>query len=80
MKMEKLAWKQYLLALSTVVLILASMSWAADTDPDHTDIGKRIVARVVVVVVSPDIGPEVEDGGVSNGAGVGRCDIECADL
>jgi lipid-binding SYLF domain-containing protein len=57
MKMENLAWKQYLLALSTVVLILASMSWAADTDPDHTDIGKRIVKSAEVlneIMATPD--------------------------
>ena len=57
MKMENLAWKQYLLALSTVVLILANMSWAADTDPDHTDIGKRIVKSAEVlneIMATPD--------------------------
>ncbi len=57
MKMESLAWKQYLLALSTVVLILASMSWAADPDADHTDIGKRIVKSAAVlneIMATPD--------------------------
>ena len=48
MKLENLAWKQYLLALSTVVLILASVSWAGETDPDHTDIGKRIEKSAAV--------------------------------
>ena len=57
MKLENLAWKQYLLALSTVVLILASVSWAGETDPDHTDIGKRIEKSAEVlneIMATPD--------------------------
>jgi lipid-binding SYLF domain-containing protein len=57
MKLKNLVWKQYFLALSTVVLILASVSWAADTDPDQTDIGKRLVKSAAVlneIMATPD--------------------------
>jgi SH3 domain-containing YSC84-like protein 1 len=47
---------KYLLALSTIVLIFASMSWAAD-DKDESDIGKRIEASANVlneIMATPD--------------------------
>src|SRR5450432_4667747 len=47
---------RYLLALSTMVLIFASMSWGAD-DKDQSDIGKRIEASANVlneIMATPD--------------------------
>src|SRR5260370_28615000 len=44
------------------------------------EIGKGIIARIVVVLVSADIRPEIEDRVVPNGARIGRCDIERAYL
>jgi lipid-binding SYLF domain-containing protein len=46
-----------LLVLGSVVLILASMSWAADEDKDQTDINKRIVKSAEVlneIMATPD--------------------------
>lgn len=46
----------YLLALSTMVLVFASMSWGAD-DKDQSDIGKRIEASANVlneIMATPD--------------------------
>jgi hypothetical protein len=43
MRLGKPAATKYLVMLASAVLILASMSWAADdNDKDQTDIGKRI--------------------------------------
>src|ERR1700674_231594 len=46
-----------LLALGSVVLILTSMSWAADDDKDQSDISKRIVNSAEVlneIMATPD--------------------------
>jgi len=46
-----------LLTLATVVLILTSMSWAADNDKDQSDIQKRIVKSAEVlneIMATPD--------------------------
>jgi len=46
-----------LLTLGSVVLILASMSWAADDEKDQSDIGKRIVKSAEVlneIMATPD--------------------------
>src|SRR3984885_8593137 len=48
---------KYLVALTTMVLLLASLTWAADKDKDRSDIDKRIdaSARVVSeVMATPD--------------------------
>src|SRR5260370_30821878 len=42
------------------------------------EIGKRIIARIIVVLISPDIRTEIKDRVVPNSAGIGRCDIERA--
>src|SRR5260370_30303293 len=44
------------------------------------EIGKWIITRIVVVLVSPDIRSEIEDRVVPNGARIRRCDIERAYL
>ncbi len=47
---------KYLLALGTVILFVASTSWAAD-DTDQSDIGKRIEASANVlneIMATPD--------------------------
>jgi SH3 domain-containing YSC84-like protein 1 len=48
---------KYLLTLGTVVLVLACMSWAADSDKDQTDINKRITKSAEVlneIMATPD--------------------------
>jgi SH3 domain-containing YSC84-like protein 1 len=48
---------KYLLTLASVVLILASMTWAADDDKDQSDINKRIVKSAEVlneIMATPD--------------------------
>jgi SH3 domain-containing YSC84-like protein 1 len=48
---------KYLLTLGGAVLILASMSWAADNDKDQTDINKRIDKSAEVlneIMATPD--------------------------
>jgi len=40
---------KYLLTLGSVVLVLACMSWAADSDKDQTDINKRITKSAEVL-------------------------------
>jgi SH3 domain-containing YSC84-like protein 1 len=48
---------KYLLTLSSVALILASLTWAADTDKDRSDIEKRIDTSASVlkeIMATPD--------------------------
>jgi len=59
MRLRNGAAAKYLLTLSSVVLILASMSWAADNDndKDQTDINKRIAKSAEVlneIMATPD--------------------------
>ena len=49
MRLGNRALAKYLLTLASVVLILASMTWAADDDKDQSDINKRIVKSVEVL-------------------------------
>jgi len=54
---ENGAATKYLLTLASVVLILTSMSWAADNDKDQSDIQKRIVKSAEVlneIMATPD--------------------------
>jgi lipid-binding SYLF domain-containing protein len=51
------ALPKYLLTLASVVLILASMTWAADDEKDQSDINKRIVKSAEVlneIMATPD--------------------------
>jgi lipid-binding SYLF domain-containing protein len=57
MRVGNCAIAKCLLVLGSVVLILASMSWAADEDKDQTDISKRIVKSAEVlneIMATPD--------------------------
>jgi lipid-binding SYLF domain-containing protein len=48
---------KYLLVLGSVVVVLASMSWGADDDKDHTEISKRITKSAEVlneIMATPD--------------------------
>ncbi len=47
---------------------------------DGAEIGERIGAGVVVVLVAADVAAEVEDAVVADDAGVGWGDVEGADL
>src|SRR6202012_5866661 len=47
---------------------------------DWPGIGQRIAARIVVVLVSSDVRPEVEDGVASDGVGIGGGNVEGPDL
>jgi lipid-binding SYLF domain-containing protein len=49
MTLKKEVFRKYLLALSTVVLLLSCVSWAADSDKDKSDIEKRIEASANVL-------------------------------
>src|SRR5580700_11347129 len=57
MRLGNGAVAKYLLTLASVVLILASMTWAADDDKDQSDISKRIVKSAEVlneIMATPD--------------------------
>ena len=57
MRLGNGAVPKYLLTLASVVLILASMTWAADDDKDQSDISKRIVKSAEVlneIMATPD--------------------------
>ena len=60
MRLENRALAKYLLTLASVILILASMTWAADDDKDQkdqSDISKRIVKSAEVlneIMATPD--------------------------
>src|SRR5579862_6855698 len=48
---------EYLVMVTSLALILVGMSWAADSDKDQTDIGKRIVKSAEVlneIMATPD--------------------------
>jgi lipid-binding SYLF domain-containing protein len=49
MRLRNGAAAKYLLTLGSVVLVLACMSWAADSDKDQTDINKRITKSAEVL-------------------------------
>jgi lipid-binding SYLF domain-containing protein len=57
MKVGNGARAKCLLVLGSVLLILSSLSWAADDDKDQTEIGKRIVKSAEVlneIMATPD--------------------------
>jgi len=60
MRLRNRALPKYLLTLASVVLILASITWAADDDKDQkdqSDISKRIVKSAEVlneIMATPD--------------------------
>jgi lipid-binding SYLF domain-containing protein len=49
MRLRNSAGAKYLLTLSSVVLVLATMSWAGDSEKDQLDINKRIVKSAEVL-------------------------------
>ena len=49
MRLRNSAAGKYLLTLSSVVLVLATMSWAADNEKDQLDINKRITKAAEVL-------------------------------
>jgi len=57
MRIGNVSVTRYLLTLSSTVLILAGMNWAAGNDKDQSDIGKRIVKSAEVlneIMATPD--------------------------
>lgn len=57
MRLGNCALPKYLLTLASVVLILSSMTWAADDDKDQSDINKRIAKSAEVlneIMATPD--------------------------
>jgi lipid-binding SYLF domain-containing protein len=49
MRLRNSAAGKYLLTLTSVVLVLATMSWASDTEKDQLDINKRITKAAEVL-------------------------------
>ena len=59
---------------------MSGRCWAMDSVLDRAEVGERIVAGVVVVLIAADVGAEVEDGVGADDAGIGGRDVEGLDL